>query len=116
MEIRYRIWPIDMQQTNPNELFEPMLITMALNISNGTMIQPRRYPPESVKQEFGADDGSTGLVPTNSDFGKGYKQCMISVIHKDNVADAYVFYLYNNQDEIMGALTTGKVFHALTFK
>ena len=116
LEIRYRIWPVDKTQKNPNALFEPMLVTMGLNISNGKMIKPHRYPPESVKQEFGADAGSTGLVPTDSEFGKGYKQCMISVIHKDNVADAYVFYLYNKQDEIMGALTTEKVYHALKFK
>jgi hypothetical protein len=116
LEIRYRIWPVDKKQKNPNTLFEPMLITMGLNISNGKMIQPQRYPTESVKQEFGADAGSTGLVPTDSDFGKGYKACMISVIHKDNVADAYVFYLYNDQSAIMTALTTDKVYHALKFK
>jgi len=116
LEIRYRIWPIDIEQKNPNALFEPMLVTMGLNISNGKMIQPHSYPTESVKKEFGADAGSTGLVPCNSEFGKGYKQCMISVIHKDNVADAYVFYLYNNQNDILGALTTEKVYHALKFK
>jgi hypothetical protein len=116
LEIRYRIWPVDKKQKNPNALFEPMLITMGLNISNGKVMKPHPYPTESVKKEFGADAGSTGLTITDSNFGKGYKQCMISVIHKDDVADAYVFYLYNTQDEIMGAVTTEKVYHALKFK
>jgi len=116
LEIRYRIWPIDMTVTNPNALFEPMLITMGLNISGGKMVQPQRYPDESVKEEFGADAGCTSAVPVNSDFGKGYTKCMFSAIHKDNVADAYIFYLFDNQDEIMSALTTERVFHALKFK
>jgi len=116
LEIRYRIWPVDKKQKNPNALFEAMLVTMGLNISNGKVMKPHAYPTESVKKEFGADAGSTGLITTDSDFGKGYKQCMISVIHKDDVADAYVFYLYNTQDEIMGAITAEKVYHALKFK
>jgi hypothetical protein len=116
LEIRYRIWPIDKTLKNPNAVFEAMLVTMAMNISNGKMIHPQRFPQESVKLEFGADAGSTGLVPTNSEFGKGFKGCMLSVIHKDNVADAYIFYLYNTQDEIMGALSTDNIFHALKFK
>jgi hypothetical protein len=116
LEIRYRIWPVDKKQKNPNALFKPMLATMGLNISNGKVMKPHPYPTESVKKEFGADAGITGLITTDSDFGKGYKQCMISVIHKDDVADAYVFYLYNTQDEIMGAITAEKVYHALKFK
>jgi len=116
LEIRYRIWPIDKNQKNPNDLYGPMMTTMGLNISNGQMIRPEQYPTESVKSEFGADAGSTGLVPVDSQFGKGFKLCVISVIHKDNVADAYVFYLYNDPKTIMGALTTGNIFHALKFK
>ena len=116
LEIRYRIWPVDKTPKNPNSIFEAMLITMGLNISNGKIIEPSRYPPESVKQEFGADAGCSGLVPVDSEFGKGYRSCMISVIHKDNVADAYVFYLYNDRGAIMQALTTDKVYHALRFK
>jgi hypothetical protein len=116
LEIRYRIWPIDKNQKNPNDLYGPMMTTMGLNISNGKIIQPQQYPTESVKSEFSADAGSTGLVPIDSQFGKGFKLCVISVIHKDNVADAYVFYLYNDPKTIMQALTSGNIFHALKFK
>jgi len=116
IEIRYRIWPIDKTQKNPNNLYEPMITTMGLNISNGKVIQLERYPADGLKSEFGADAGCTGLVPIDSQFGKGFKLCVISVIHKDNIADAYVFYLYNDPKTIMSALSTGNVFHALKFK
>ena len=116
IEIRYHILPIDRTQNNSNKLYEPMMTTMGLNISNGKVIKPERYPQEGLKSEFGADAGCTGLVPVDSQFGKGFKLCVISVIHKDNVADAYVFYLYNDPKAIMGALSTGNIFHALRFK
>ena len=116
LEIRFRIWPVEKKEKNPNALYVPMLVTMGLNISNGQMMKPRQYPTESVKKEFRADAGSSGLVPVSSEFGKGYKQCLISVIHKDNIADAYVFYLYNEQKTILAALTTDNIYHALKFK
>jgi hypothetical protein len=116
LEIRYRIWPVDMEQKNLNSIYEAVFITMGLNISNGKMIKSQPYPPESVKAEFGADAGRSGVVPIGSEFGKGYRFCLISVIHKDNVADAYVFYLYNDQRTIMGALTTDNIYHALKFE
>jgi hypothetical protein len=116
LEVRFRIWPIDRKQKNPNAIYHAMLVTMGLNISNGQMIKSQQYPAQSVKAEFGADAGSSGVVPIGSEFGKGYRFCLISVIHKDNVADAYVFYLYNDQRTIMGALTTDNIYHALTFQ
>ncbi len=116
LEIRFRIWPIDRKQKNPNAIYHAMLVTMGLNISNGQMIKSQQYPAESVKAEFGADAGSSGVAPIGSEFGKGYRFCLISVIHKDNVADAYVFYLYSDQRTIMGALSTDNIYHTLTFK
>ena len=114
LEIRYRIWPIMANESNP--IYKAMILTMGLNISNGKLPQSQDYPPESVKQEFGADAGCTAVVHTDSQFGKGYKFCMISVIHKDNAGDAYIFYLYNDPQSIVTALTTNKIFHALKFK
>ena len=115
LEIRYRICPVDMEQKNPNGIYEAVFITMGLNISNGKMIKSQPYPSESVRSEFGADAGRSGVVPIGSEFGKGYRFCLISLIHKHNVADAYVFYLYSDQRTIMGALTTDNIYHALKF-
>ena len=118
-EIRYRIWPIEKGSAKDkmnNSMHNLMLTTMALNISNGQIIEPQQYPKESVKEEFGADAGSTGIVDTHSEFGKDYKACMISVIHKENVADAYIFFLFNDRSDILKALSTSKIFHALKFK
>jgi len=116
LEIRYRIWPIIRLQQNSNTLSDGMLLTMALNISGGKMVNPQPFPKENVEEEFGADKGFTAMVPTNSEFGKGYKMCMINVIHKENVADAYTFYLFDDPQSLMQVLGNSEVFHALKFK
>jgi hypothetical protein len=112
LEIRYRIWPVT--QTTP--VYETMLVTMALNVSNGQMIQPTPYPKPDVKAEFGADAGCSGMVHTNSQFGHDYKYCMISAIHKDGIADVYAFYLFDDPNIAMQTIFTDQVFHALKFR
>jgi len=119
LEIRYRIWPFEAQSKrlpNRNSVFMTMMMTMALNISNGTEPKATRYPPGDVKSEFGADAGATCAVQTDSEFGTGYKFCVISVIHKDDVADAYEFYLCDDPRVAMRAIGTESIYHALTFR
>ena len=116
IEIRYKIWPVNRLQRNGNDGSNVMLMTMALNISNGKMTEPNQFPKESVKEEFGADDGSTTMVPVDSEFGKGYKMCMLNVIHKDYTADAYTFYLFDDPKVLLQTMGNMAVFHALTFK
>ncbi len=120
LEIRYRIWLLrqtdETEEPNSGLLFEAMLETMALNISNGRPGPVHDYPANSVREEFGADAGATTIISCNSDFGKGYKKCLISVIHKEGVADAYAFFLFDDLKAIQEALMTDKIYHALRFK
>ncbi len=119
LEIRYRIWPIEPEELKPkqrNNLYLTMLATMALNISNGQEPKVASYPPEDVKREFGADAGATCAVRTDSEFGKGYKFCLISVIHRNDVADAYVFFLCDDPTVAMRASASDAIYHALSFR
>jgi hypothetical protein len=49
------------------------------------------------------------------DFGKGYKYCSAVAIHKDNLADAYYFYLSNNLSDFTSDKLIS-IFHAMKFK
>lgn len=79
------------------------------------------FPPEAVKQEFGADWGSTTIIEIQNDsFGTSYKYCMMTTLHKNDIADAYIFYLSDTKENLMTLLTeyvakTG-AFYALKFK
>ncbi len=112
LEIRYSILPI----IGGNQDLDVMVVTMALNISDGQMVQPKDYPDADVKSEFGADGGCSAIVQSNSEFGKGFKYCLISAIHRDNVANAYAFFLFDDPNVAMKAIFTDKVYHALRFK
>ena len=67
----------------------------------------------AVQDEFNADWGAITLVELRSEFGKGYRFCMCVALHKDNVADAYYFYLSNQQDSFPANMKP--LFHSLRF-
>jgi hypothetical protein len=48
------------------------------------------------------------------EFGQYYKYCLLITIHKDNVGDAYCFYLTNTQEGFTKNLQAS--FHSLKFK
>jgi hypothetical protein len=119
LEIRYHIWPLKPSsqsgEVDINSLHQAMLLSMVLNISNGKRGSVQAYPEESVREEFGADAGATTMISCDSDFGKGYSKCLISMIHKDNIADAYVFFLSDDPQVVGEAIMTDKTYHALRF-
>ena len=115
IEIRYAIWSFDQMQQR-NDLYIGLLQTMSLNISGGKLAQANHFKHEDVTIEFNADDGLTCVVPNNSEFGQGYKFCMINVIHKENIGDVYIFFLYDDYKVLFPFLLDDKVFHALKFK
>jgi hypothetical protein len=121
LEIRYRIRPIEKQghqdsYADPEFLFNGMVMTMGLNISNGQIVEPKPFPEVSVRSEFGADAGSSCAVHTDSEFGEGFKGCLISAIHKEKAADAYVFFMFDDMKTLSEALFTDRVYHALKFR
>ena len=98
--------------------------TVALNVAGGTETQgmgSNPFPPEAVKKEFGADWGSTTVIPIgNNSFGTEYKFCVMVTLFKKDVAHAYVMYLSDTKEnlmKLMGELIakTG-AFYALKFK
>jgi len=126
LEIRYLIRPLasDLEEyerngrtgADPNALYAPLLLTMCLNLSGGAGCTPSAFDPEEVKAEFGADAGLTAFVRLNSVFGKGYKVCLINVIHVQNKADAFTFFLFDDLPSVQSHCFRDDVFHALRFK
>ncbi|MTK54153.1 hypothetical protein [Paludibacter sp.] len=126
-ELRYAIRPIlyksyandtirkeiEGQRSFRNTSYGTVLETIILNITGGKEYQCQAFDKKSVKMEFNADWGATSFLELNSGFGKGYKYCMIIAIHKDNVADAYYFYLSNTKANFSANMDP--LFHTLKF-
>ena len=83
------------------------------NITGGIDYKYSVFDSASVKNEFNADWGATSFVDLKSEFGKGYKYCMMVTIHKDDVADIYYFYLSNTKENFSNNMNA--FFYSLKF-
>jgi len=127
-ELRYAIRPItyksylndtirkDFENLRPfrNSQYKTVLQTVILNLTSGVDFPTSDFDKDAVNKEFNADWGATSFVQLKSEFGKGYKYCMIVAIHKHDVADAYYFYLSNSKDGFSENMDP--LFHSLRFK
>ena len=127
-EIRYSVTPLDslfiqyeamkkagsVITTGPNQLYSGAFMATVMNLSGGVMPSIREFPKQAVLNEFNADWGATCIFHVTGAFGEGYNTCMAVAIHKDNLGDAYIFYLSDNGQNYQDLLEPA--FHALKFK
>ena len=124
LEIRYTLFSIkNMIEQNkksggvsvdPNKMYQALVTTNQLNLSGGNEYQVTRFDSEAVKEEFNADAGATTFFPLNSKFGEGYKNCMMVVLHKKDIADAFILFLFDDPEVFQN--NAMDAFHALTFE
>jgi hypothetical protein len=108
----------------PNQTSKAIAYAVATNVGGGIrdpQVRFKPFPPEHIKPEFGADWGGTWVIPVkNNSFGTDYKFCIMTVLHRDDVADAYIMYLGNTPQELVAMFQAnpgmGGLFYALKFK
>jgi hypothetical protein len=98
---------------NPNTFHATILQSTIYNISGGTA-DIIEMDKQLAKKEFNADWAATAFVMLDKEFGQDYKFCLVSALHKDNVGDAYCFYIANTK-ETLDSLAQ-PAFHGLKFK
>lgn len=129
-EVRYAVRPLDnllkdyaQKEKNkqpgdinihPNKLHNSLLQAAIMNISGGQQPEIKTFDKNAVKQEFNADWGALAFFETGKEFGQDYKYCLVVAIHKDDVADAYFFYLAKSRDRFDELMQPA--FHSLKFK
>ena len=129
-EVRYTIRPLDSmlmrfaeQEKNkkpgdvnisPNNYHAGAFMATVMNIGGGKLPQIKEFDPGAVKNEFNADWGATTFCIPAHEFAGDYKYCMAITIHKENVADAYCFFLSDTQENYQTLLAAA--FHGLRFK
>lgn len=128
-EVRYAIRPLDIfmkeyQESiknkkegesilHPNKYYSPSLQATVLNISGGQLPNISQFDKEAVKNEFNADWGATTFVTVGEEFGQSYKYCVVVAIHKDDIGDAYIFFLSDTKVDFEKNMQTA--FHSLRF-
>jgi hypothetical protein len=104
-EIRYFIIPFDQfykdsaNKIDPNRNSNIFLTTTVLNASGYDaehIPEINTFPAEYVQNEFNADWGAVSLFAPKSDFGKGYKYCVVNSIRKDSVCQVFFIDLFDD--------------------
>lgn len=129
-EIRYAIAPLDSlfiqyetmkknaapgsNSIGPNKLYSAAFMATIMNLSGGNMPHIREFPKDAVSNEFNADWGATSVFHVTGAFGQGYDTCVAVAIHKDDLGDAYIFYLSDNPNDLQNLVAP--YFYALKFK
>lgn len=99
---------------NPNKLYSSLMSAIVLNISGGKLPEMAEFDKASVKSEYNADWGATTFVVPGKEFGQDYKYCMVVAIHKDDIGDAYIFFLADSTDNF--SELSDPAFYSLKFK
>ncbi len=110
LEIRYIIRPlgrisIDYSDPHnaapePNHLF-PLLFESLINALSSSGNTPNReYPPAQAAELFNAGWAAAAVFDVNSEFSGRYRQALMIGMHKDNRADAYSVFLYNEYPQV----------------
>jgi len=121
IEIRYAIRPIERMQIayddphsnapDPNHIFPMMFQTLIGLLSDGKHTPSREYPPEQARAKFNADWAAAALFDLDQRFSDRYPLALMIAMHKNQLADAYTIYLFDDYqtakpaiDATMGSL------------
>jgi hypothetical protein len=87
---------------DPNSMFGNEFEAVRLNVArSGTAKDPERFNPNDAKSEFGADWGLTTCVQSiSSQLAAKCKNCSMVGIRKEDSRRAYIFHLFDNDDNV----------------
>mgnify|MGYP001271402590 CR=1 FL=1 len=129
LEIRYAVFSLKEQlkeyekwknnrnkngvKKDPNQLYNDFTLAIVENIAGSKEYYETKFQNKNVKIEFDADWGSSYVVNCKSSFGAGYKYASITALHKDNVADAYIIFLFDDYKTVLSEIIDE--FHNMRF-
>jgi hypothetical protein len=127
-QVRYWIQPLDTwvadynskskkekkNSMDPNALCKSMMMLAVMDASNNKSrdYQESKYP-ELTKTAYNANWEASAIVE-NGWPKTGFKYCYIWCLHKDNVADVYIYVLANKKEDFLQIV--GKIAPLIEFK
>ena len=108
VEIRYAIRPIERMEIayddphsnapDPDHIFPMMFQTLIGLLSDGKHSPSREYPPDQARAKFNADWAAAALFDLDRRFSDRYKLALMIAMHKNQLADAYTIYLFDDYE------------------
>lgn len=109
VEIRYAVRPIERMEIayddphsnapDPNHIFPMMFQTLIGLLSDGRHTPSREYPPDQARSKFNANWAAAALFDVDPRFTEQFKLALMIAMHKNNLADAYAIYLFNDYEQ-----------------
>ena len=106
MEIRYAIRPIARATVeyedphnaapDPNHLYAMMFRTLVDALAAGGDTPLREYPADQAREKFNADWAAAAVFDVDAGFSTAYKQGLLIAMHKNEKADAYEIFLFDD--------------------
>jgi len=124
LEIRYHIVALKREplpagftsvaSVNLNAMHDTYLAALIYNVADRVLADPNPLPTEAVQAEFNANRGAICRLVLKPDaFSAGFNECMLLALHRDDLADVYIFYMFDKFEQV--AEVMGNNFHTLTF-
>ncbi len=85
---------------DPNHIFPMMFQTLIDLLSDGKHTPTREYPPEQARSRFNADWAAAALFDEDPRFAEQHKLALMIAIHKNDLADAYTIYLFDDYKQV----------------
>ncbi len=121
MEIRYLVYPLQemvnhyngphadtgIERIDPNFMHTNLLLAYAYRVQGKEMSMDVNMPEineishAAIDKAFHADWGAYVNIQPCDEFAQKYKYCTIWAIHKDDLADAFIIYLYDDKDAFL---------------
>lgn len=106
MEIRYVVRPIERMRIaysdphsnapEPNHIFPMLFQTLIGLLSDGKHTPSREYPPQQARAKFNAEWAAAALFDVDRRFATEHALALMVAMHKSDLADAYVIYLFDD--------------------
>ena len=110
LEIRYAVRPIARASVeyedphnaapDPNHLYAMMFRTLVDELAGGGDSPLREYPADQARTMFNADWAAASTFDLAPEFSQSFRQGLLLAIHKNNKADAYVVFLFDDYADV----------------
>ena len=114
LEIRYAIRPIARVRVeyedphnaapDPNHLFAMMFRALVDNLAAGGDTPLQEFSTEQARDQFNADWAAAAVFDVSENFSRRFKQGLLIAMHKNDQADAYMIFLFDDYAQVKAAI------------
>ena len=88
----------------PNHIFPLIFDSLIGHLARSGAMPSREYDAGQARQKFNADWAAAAVFDVEPEFGGGYDQALLLALHRNNRADAYLVFLFDDYQRVKEVL------------